>query len=105
MACGEVSGILLPDCGDGVASSASTRGGGLSGISRGKSEQGLCCIPQDGPRVRGWGSGLGAGPRGSFEIAAGGCCHCSALWGRKLIQVQSRPSICSIGTEFKPLQL
>lgn len=74
VACGEVSGVLLPWTSwrwGGLALLVSTRGGGLSGISRGKSEQGLCCIPQDGPRVRAGAVVWGFRPRGSFEIAAG----------------------------------
>ena len=74
VACGEVSRVLLPWTSwrlGGLALLVSTRGGGLSGISRGKSEQGLCCIPQDGPRVRAGAVVWGFRPSGSFEIAAG----------------------------------
>lgn len=112
VACGEVSRVLLPWTSwrwGGLALLVSTRGGGLSGISRGKSEQGLCCTPKTAP-------GCVLGPwSGASDRAAPlrlrlecrlrpECCHCSALWGRKLIQIQFRPSICSIGTEFKPLR-
>ena len=71
-ASGEVSGVFPGPRGDwGVTLLVVTRGDGLSGISRGKSEEGLCCIPQDGPWVRAGAMVWGFRQTGSFEIAAG----------------------------------